>query len=126
METVNYIIDKDNKDYNMSENNTDTISKGDLLFFIGVLLPITISTSFLTYITITQYFKWKSLDTEIKNKCKEIDIEFQIKCKQIENECKQFEYEAQIKCKQLDNEYKQLDNEYKRLDNEGKRLQYEF
>ncbi len=120
----------------MTESNStalssDKCSKSDLLVVFGVILPITLSASFLTYNTIVQYFKWKSLDTERKTKeyesqvkCKQMDYEFQMKCKQldyesqlkykqIDNEGKQLEYQSQIKLKELDNEGKQLDNELK-------------
>ncbi len=116
----------------MSESIKDDLSKSELLLVFGVIMPITLSASFLSYKTIIQYFKWKSLDTERKTKdceiqlkCKQLDNEFQLKCKQLDNEGKQLDYETQLKCKQLDNEGKQLDNEGKQLDNEGKRLDYE-
>ena len=122
-----YSISKDIKNWIMSESNVsesikDDLSKSELLLVFGVIMPITLSVSFLSYKTIIQYFKWKSLDTERKTK----DCEIQLKCKQLDYEfqlkCKQLDSETQIKCKQLDNEGKQLDNEGKKLDNDGKKL----
>jgi hypothetical protein len=120
-----------------SENNLTTttdskneLSNGELFTVFGIILSITFSTSLLTYKSINQYIKWKSLDSDRKYqyeiKLKQLEYESQIKLKQLENEGKQLDNnETQVKLKQLDNEGKQLDNEGKQLDNDGKRLDNE-
>ena len=129
-----YSISKDIKNWIMSESNIHEsnkvdISKSDLLVVFGVIMPITVSASFLSYKTIVHYFKWKSLDTERKTKdvesqlkCKQLDYESQLKLKQMDIDGKQLDYESQLKCKQLEYE-SQI--KLKQMDIEGKQLDYE-
>jgi hypothetical protein len=119
-----YSIAKDinrwmNSENSITANSKNKLSNGELFTVFGIIL----SSSLLTYKSINQYIKWKSLDSDRK-------YQYEIKLKQLENEGKQLDSEAQIKLKQLDNEGKQLDNEaqikLKQLDNEGKQLDNEF
>jgi hypothetical protein len=126
-----YSLTKDLKDWIMSELNIpntykNEINKSDLLAVFGIILPITISTSVLTFKTINQYFKWKSLDTERKSKNIEIEYQSQIKLKELDNEGKKLDNENNVKLKQMEYELKQLEYQsqikLKELDNEGKKL----
>ncbi len=102
-----------NSENNITANSKNELSNGELFTVFGIILSITFSSSLLTYKSINQYIKWKSLDSDRK-------YQYEIKLKQLENEGKQLDNEAQIKLKQLDNEGKRLDNEGKQLDNEFK------
>jgi hypothetical protein len=65
-----------NSENSITADSKNELSNGELFTVFGIILSITFSSSLLTYKSINQYIKWKSLDSDRK-------YQYEIKLKHI-------------------------------------------